>query len=392
MPEVNADLPDDFLLIDDELWEELFSLTDGAAAECFQCGVCTATCPWGLVSNKLLSVRTLMRQAQLGLRAGDNSLWLCTTCAQCEAFCPRGVNIAEVFRGLRTIAWKHRQIQEGLPSLLWSIYWNDNPWTQPPSKRSQWAQDLDIPIFNPGLHEVLLYVGCTSSYDRRGQRIATALVKLLDGANVKYGFLGDEEPCCGEAALSVGHRPFFEEIAEKTATFFDERGVSKLVTISPHCYDVFKNRYPPIGTNFQPLHYTQFIAQLIEERRLKFNRVLDKKVTFQDPCYLGRINGQFDAPRQVLKAIPGVELREMVGHREDSLCCGGGGGRMWLETPVGERFSDMRIEQALETGANELVTACPFCVTCLEDSLKMSKTDGFEVLDLAEIAVQALTQ
>jgi Fe-S oxidoreductase len=390
VPEVNADLPDDVLLIDDELWEELLALTDGAAAECFQCGVCTATCPWGLVRKKPLSVRTLMRQAQLGLRAGDNSLWLCTTCAQCQAYCPRGVDIAEVFRGLRTIAWKHQQVQAGLPSLLWSLHWNDNPWTQPPSQRAQWAQDLDLPIFNSQMHDILLYVGCTSSYDRRGQRIATALVQLLDAAQVKYGFLGDEEPCCGEAALSVGHRPFFEEIAGQTARIFDEHRVSKLVTISPHCYDVFKNHYPPTGIGFQPLHYTQFIAQLINEGRLKFEKALDIKVTFQDPCYLGRINGQFDAPRQVLKAIPGVELREMIGHREDGLCCGGGGGRMWLETPVGERFSDLRVEQALQTGADDLVTSCPFCVSCLEDSLKISNAESLEVLDLAEIAAQAL--
>jgi Fe-S oxidoreductase len=300
------------------------------------------------------------------------------------------VNITEVFRGLRTIAWKHRQIQPGLPSLLWSIYWNDNPWSQPPSQRAQWAKELAIPIFDPQLHDVLLYVGCTSSYDGRGQKIASAVIKLFDAARIKYGFLGDDEPCCGEAALSVGHKPFFEQIAGQTARLFIERGVSQLVTISPHCYDVFKNRYPPMGNGFKPLHYTQFIAQLIDEGSLQFEKPLEKRVTFQDPCYLGRINGDYEAPRRVLTAIPGIELREMESFGEDGLCCGGGGGRMWLETPVGERFSDMRIEQALQTGADELVTACPFCVTCLEDSLKVSNADNLEVLDVAELAARAL--
>lgn len=390
MPESNLDSPEDILLIDDELWEELLALTDGAVAECFQCGVCTATCPWGLVRKVPLSVRTLMRQAQIGLRAGDSNLWLCTTCAQCEAYCPRGVDIPEVFRGLRTLAWQRGHVQGGLPSLLWSIHWNDNPWTQPPSQRANWAQDLEIPIFDPRAHEILFYVGCTSSYDTRGQKIACALVQLLEAAHVDYGFIGDDEPCCGESALSVGHKPFFDEIAEDTARIFNDRGVSRVVTISPHCYDVFKNHYPRIGNGFQPLHYTQFVAQLLAEGRLKFTKALDLKVTFQDPCYLGRINGEYDAPRQILHAISGLELREMVAHREDGLCCGGGGGRMWMETPVGERFSDIRIAQALQTGADELVTACPFCVSCLEDSLKISNAEQLDIIDVAEIAALAV--
>lgn len=392
MPERCLDPQEEILLIDDDLWEELLDCTDGATAECFQCGVCTATCPWGLVREKPLSVRTLMRQAQIGVRIGDSNLWLCTTCAQCEVYCPRGVDIAEVFRGLRTVAWKYQQVQAGLPSLLWSIHWNDNPWNQPPSQRAHWAQNLDIPIFDPRAHEVLLYIGCTSSYDSRGQRIASALVQLLAAAQVKFGFLGDDEPCCGESALSLGHKPFFNEIAEATARIFKDRGVSKLITISPHCFDVFKNRYPPIGNGFQPLHYTQFIVQLIDEGRLKFQKANNTKVTFQDPCYLGRINGEFEAPRQILLAIPGLEIREMVAHQEDGLCCGGGGGRMWLETPVGERFSDIRIGQAHQTGADKLVTACPFCVSYLEDSLKISKAEGLEILDVAEIAARAVEQ
>ena len=390
MPDFEQAVGEEVLLMDDELWERLIELTDGAAAQCFQCGVCTAICPWGLVRQKPLSVRTLMRQAQLGLQEKNGSLWLCTTCAQCETYCPRGVNIVDVFRSLRTVAWENHNPEKGLPSMLWSIFWNDNPWSQPPTQRALWANNLDIPIFNPQKHEVMLYIGCTSSYDQRAQKIASALVHLLRGAGVKFGFLGEEEPCCGEAVLSVGHKQYFEEVAKKTAQVFEKRGVAQLVTISPHCYDVFLNYYTPLSSDFQPLHYTQYLGNLITDGRLRFNGSLDLQVTFQDPCYLGRINGVYQAPREILKSIPGVELVEMENSAEEALCCGGGGGRMWLETPLDERFSDLRVEQAVKTGAEVLATACPFCVACLEDSLKVRKTERFQVRDIAEIAVRAL--
>jgi len=383
---------EDAVLINDEQWDKLNKLTDGAAALCFQCGVCTATCPWGIVKNEYLSVRTFMRQAQLGLEDGDGKLWLCTTCNQCEAYCPRGVDIADVFRGLRAIAWESRRVEKGLPSMLWSEYWNNNPWSQPPSQRSDWAKNLDIPIFDPDRHEVLFYVGCTSSYDRRAQQIATSLVSVLQSAGVPFGYLGTEEPCCGEAVLSVGHKHYFDEIANKTAEVFLERGVAKYVTISPHCYDVFKNHYPDVleSNGILPYHYTQYLAELVDEGRLEFPATQDVKVTFQDPCYLGRHNDEYEAPRQLLAAIPGVELIEMENHGVDGLCCGGGGGRMWLETDPGERFSDLRIQEAARTGANILATACPFCVVCLEDSTKAAKMKGLQVMDVAEVAALAL--
>ena len=390
MPEIERTAQEEVLLINDELLEELIDLTDGAAALCYQCGVCTAICPWGVVKQEHLTVRTLIRQAQLGLQGECGNLWLCTTCAQCEALCPRGVNISDVIRSLRTIAWDQRNTEEGLPSLLWSIFWNNNPWSQPPSQRALWAKHLNIPDFDPQEHEVLLYIGCTSSYDQRAQKIAAAITNLLSCAGVKFGYLGDDEPCCGEAALSVGHRGYFDELVAQTAHIFQERGVAKIVTISPHCFDVFQNHYPKFSEEFKPLHYTQFLANLLDSGNLQFEQPVNQLVTFHDPCYLGRINGEYGAPRQILESIPGVELLEMEYSAENGLCCGGGGGRMWLETPPGERFSDVRIEQAQQTGANLLATACPFCVTCLEDSIKSQPENHMQVLDIAEIAAQAV--
>ncbi len=378
-------------LVDDTLWHRLLELTDGTAALCYQCGVCTALCPWGDLRQQPLSVRTFLRQAQLGLQDGDRSLWLCTTCAQCSAACPRGVDIVRVLRSLRLLAWELRQVEMGLPSVLWSLHWNNNPWTQPPSQRAGWAKGLDIPTFDPQQHEILLYVGCTSSYDRRAQKIARALAHLFDSAGVKYGYLGEAEPCCGESALSLGHSPYFSEVAHRAAQTFAERGVTALVAISPHCYDVFKNHLSGTTGNLQPMHYTQHLAQLLESGRLRLEKPCETRVTFQDPCYLGRHNDEYQAPRQVLSYIPGLELVELAHHHEDGLCCGGGGGRMWLETPVGERFSDLRVEQAAESGADILATACPFCVSCLEDSAKFKKLSGLQVLDIAEIVVQAVS-
>lgn len=375
---------------DEALWERLFQETRGAMALCYQCGVCTAACPWGLVRREPFSVRTMMRRAQVGLLDGDESLWLCAACGQCEALCPRGVPVSEVFQSLRERAWEQRTVPRGLSSVLWSVYWNNNPWFQPPSYRSRWARDLEVPRFDPEQHEILYYVGCTSAYDRRAQKVARALVQLLRAAGVRFGTLGDDEPCCGEAVKSLGHRPYFYEIAQNNAKRFADAGVRELITTSPHCYEVFQDHYPRFQAGFQPYHYTQYLARLLEEGRLRFSREVRLRVTYHDPCYLGRRCGEYEAPRRVLDAIPGLERVEMTHFGPDALCCGGGGGRMWLETRAGERFADLRVQEALETGAQVIVTACPFCMACLEDSLKGMGIAGLRVLDVAEIAAMAI--
>lgn len=380
------------LVLDDHRWEELIKVTNGAAAPCFQCGVCTAICPWGSVRDEPLRVRSLMRAAQLGLENGSDNLWLCTTCAQCEVYCPRGVPVSEVFRGLRRVTWEHQAPKKGLPTVLWSIYWNNNPWSQAPSHRSQWSGGMEIEEFNADKHEVLLYVGCTPSYDKRAQKVARSLVRVLQAAGVKFGTLKDDEPCCGESALNLGHKAFFEDLVAKAARVFEEKKVGKLITISPHCFDVFKNHFPVFSTTFEPIHYTKFLAELVTQDRVHFKQNGDLRVTFQDPCYLARHNQEVDAPRIVLNAIPGVTLNEMENAGSDTLCCGGGGGRMFQETASGERMSNLRVEQAQATGATTLVTACPFCISCLEDGVKAKKAKDLVVMDIAELGALALSQ
>ena len=377
------------ITLDDDVWEELLEVTGGAAGPCYQCGVCTASCPWGIVREEDFTVRTILRRAQLGLLEGLESLWLCTACAQCEASCPRAVPIAEVIRGMRYLFWKRREVLEDLPTALWSIFWNNNPWGQPPSQRTQWMDKGGIPHFDADQHEILLYVGCTSSFDRRAQNIARSLVKVLQASGVSFGYLGEEEPCCGEAALNLGHRPYFEELSEKAISVFQEHRVGKIITISPHCYDVMRNEYPQ-ETSFEVLHYSQYLADLIQADQLTFQLPLNYKVTFQDPCTLGRRNKEFDAPRVVIRSIPGTTFIEMEQNGPDALCCGGGGGRMWMETPVGERFSDVRVLQAAKSTAEILVTGCPFCITCFEDSIKAKGLQDLQIMDIAELAAKSI--
>lgn len=394
MAETDNDLKQDSvdtITINDALWERLIELTDGAASLCFQCGVCTATCPWGLVRDGTLSIRDFIRQAQVGFDQGDHGIWLCSTCGQCEDKCPRGVSISTVMRGLRYLAWEKHQTPEGLPSVMWSVHWNNNPWFQPPSQRANWSQSLDLPDFDADKHEILYYVGCTASYDRRAQQIARAMIQVFTTAGVQFGTLGENEPCCGEAVLNLGHKPYFYEIVEQTSRYLAERGVVNMVTTSPHSYDVFVSHYPSLSSEIQVQHYTQYLASLINEKRLNLTRSFDKKVTFQDPCYLARHHKEVTAPRQILNTIPGLQFIEMEHNQEDTICCGGGGGRMWMETEAGERFSDLRIEELQKTGAQVLATACPYCIACLEDSIKAKSILDVKVMDIVEIVSASLT-
>jgi Fe-S oxidoreductase len=377
---------DDIIVLNDDAWERVIAATHGQAAACFQCGVCSATCPWGLVRPEPVIIRHLMRQAQLGAPGWTEALWLCTTCGQCSAQCPRGVDISSVILALRGIAWGERQAPAGLPTLMWNLYWDGNPYGRPPSQRATWSEDLGLHEFTAE-DEVLLYFGCTANYDQRIQKVARAVVQVLRAAGVRFGVLGEREPCCGDAARTAGHTGYADEIASNGSKLLRELGVGTVVAISPHCLDQFVHHFD-MPADFRALHYTQYMGQLIADGRLRIEGELAAKVTFHDPCYLGRRGGDFESPRSVLGSVPGVELVEMPRSRDEALCCGGGGGRMWLETPASERFAEMRVAEARATGAEIIGTACPHCVSCLEDSAGSS----MRVADVAEIVAWALAK
>jgi Fe-S oxidoreductase len=221
--------------------------------------------------------------------------------------------------------------------------------------------------------------------------VAVATANILNLAGVDFGILGAKENCCGESIRKTGDEDVFKRLAKENIKTFIDHGVKKILVSSPHCYHTFKNEYPEFMVDFEVVHITQVLFELIDKGKLELKKEYEKKITYHDPCYLGRHNGIYDEPREVLMKVPGLELNEMPDCREDSLCCGGGGGRVWMETQKGERFSDLRIEQAIDVGAEVLVTACPYCITMFEDSrVTMGADEKIEVKDITEIIQEVI--
>lgn len=379
----------DPIRIDDARSEKLVELTDGAIDPCFQCGTCTAVCPWGLVAEDGMGVRRLIRSAQLGLdqdEAVAEELWRCTTCRACEERCPRGVSITQAVIGLRTAALRERRAPERFEEVLWSILENANPDGFAPSQRMGWTADLELPEMRPGI-ETLLYFGPTACYDPRIQRVARGLVGLLRATGKEFGVL-DDEPASGELVHAIGDDAYFSTLAEANVEKFEQLGVSEMIVLSPHDYDAFRRLYGKHGGEYRVFHATQYISHLVESGAITFGRDESRRAVYHDPCYLGRFHDVYDPPRTVLAAMPGLEVVEFAHAREDGLCCGGGGGRMWLETEAGQRFSDLRVKEAAELGADYIVTACPYCIQNFEDSLKITRIEGIKIVDVVEIAVE----
>ena len=358
---------------------------------CYQCGLCTATCPWNLVRS--FPTRKMIHQAQLGLVDFESEdTWICATCRACVSRCPRGVGIIDIMRGLRRVIVEMGAgyLPDSLRVTMKNIAGVGNPQGEAREKRADWAKDLDVKTFTKGT-EILYFSCCVPAYDPSVKRVARAMANILKKAKIDFGILGPQESCCGESVRKAGNESLFQSLAQSNINIFAENGVTKIVVTSPHCYNAFKNEYPPLGGNFEVIHYTQYLAGLIREGRLRLTKGLDKKVTYHDPCYLGRHNNIYDEPREVLRSIPGLELVEMPDSRESSLCCGGGGGRIWMETKKGERFSDLRLDQAIETGANILAASCPYCLLNFEDSVLTGDKGGIiQVKDISDLVQEAI--
>jgi Fe-S oxidoreductase len=354
---------------------------------CFQCGLCDSVCPWNLV--RPFSMRKLIREAAFGLtEIEEEDLWRCTTCGTCPDQCPRGVSQIDISIALRRVATEYEVFPASVKSARTaraSLISEGNPLQGERAKRSDWAKDLSVKPFTDDM-EVLYFVGCYLSYDPRMKKVATATANILKKAGVEFGILGDKESCCGESIRKIGSEKVFKDLAKANIKTFIDKGVKKIIVSSPHCYHTFKNEYPEFMVHFEVIHMSEYILELINEGRLELKGELDSVVTWHDPCYLGRHNGIYDEPREVLKKIAGLEFIEMEAHGKKSLCCGGGGGRIWMDTPQEERFSDIRLKQASKVGAKILATACPYCITNFEESrLNLEYEETIEIKDITEI-------
>lgn len=360
---------------------------------CYQCGRCDTVCPWNRV--RTFSMRLLIREATFGLTEIEREeIWRCTTCGKCVQKCPREVKQIDNMIALRRFASGYGVFPAPVKPVRTAganLASDGNPFGEDRAKRADWAQGLPVKPFAEGM-EILYFPGCYLSYDARLKKVAAATVNILNKAGVDFGILGVKENCCGESIRKTGNEEVFKRLAKENIKTWIEHGVRKILVSSPHCYETFKNEYPEeFRVNFEIVHITQYLFELINEGRLKINKEYLKKITYHDPCYLGRHNGIFDEPREVLKKIPGLELNEMPESREESLCCGMGGGRIWIETQKSDRFANIRLEQALEAGAEELVTACPYCITNFEDSrLVLNYDDAIHVKDITEILQEVI--
>ncbi len=353
---------------------------------CIQCGRCTGGCPVTVRTN--LNVRRFvynsLDQSMLDDLAKLPEIWDCTACNTCAVRCPKGLKPVEVLMGLRNIlVVEQGTVQPTVRDALESVFLEGNPWSKPRKTRSDWMEGLDVRIAEPGEKvENLIFVCCTVAYDPRVQILAKNLVGLLNKAGVDYGFIGESEACCASEVHHLGEADLFAEMVEGNTELLNEYDAGRIVTISPHCFSTFKNQYPALKARV--IHYTQLIAELLASKKLNFSKEFPEKIVFHDPCFLGKQNGVFNEPRTILGQIPGAEVVEFERRRERSLCCEGGGGKMWVESESKkERLAETRARDAGALGASILAVACPFCVLTLDDAIKAKGLE--EQLRVAEI-------
>ena len=386
------------------------------AFTCTECGRCKDACPTHL-TGKPLSLKAvndslkhhLVEQrdaivakdptnelpALVGGVISEDTLWACTTCGYCEAACPIELeHLGKFFRMRQHQVMIAGEFPHELKKVFEAYESQGNPWGMQAEQRGDWAHDLDVPIVRTAADlaglDCLFYVGSAMSFDPRGQKIARAFVAILKQGGVRFGILGAREGSTGECVRRVGNEMLFQQLATSLAGTLCELGVKRIVTCDPHAMNSLRNEYPEFGGNYELVHHTQLIAELLTQGRIRVNASL-QRVIYHDPCYLGRHNGEFDAPRAILKRLCSDAPLEFALSREKAMCCGAGGGRMWMEERIGKRINLARVEQALETSPRMIATACPYCAVMMADGLGAAQPEGqTQSRDLAELVAEAL--
>jgi Fe-S oxidoreductase len=381
---------------------------------CTECGRCQDLCPaWN--TQKPLSPKRLVLDLKDNMyrnkekilsgkldevshvideKVTEDVIWACTTCRACEVACPVFIEqVDKIYDIRRNLVLMESKFPAEVQSVFKNMETNATPWAFSSADRANWAEGLQVKTMAEadvkGI-DILLWVGCAGSYDDRNKKVLRAFVSILKKANVNFAILGKEEQCTGDPARRIGNEYLYQTLAKANVETLNRYNVKKIVTACPHCFNTIKNEYKDFGGTYEVFHHSQFIAQLIHDGKIKPTQTMNQKVTFHDSCYMGRWNNVYEQPRSVLGSVPGIQLTEMKNNHDMSMCCGAGGGRMWMEEKIGKRVNIARTEQALETGSQVIASSCPFCMTMMNDGVKAKEAQGsVKVMDLAEIIDQS---
>nr|WP_242860315.1 (Fe-S)-binding protein [Desulfosporosinus sp. I2] len=331
-------------------------------------------------------------RALIGEVISEEDIWACTTCRSCEQQCPVFVeHVDKTIDMRRNLVLMETRFPGEAQLAFKNMENNGNPWGIGWSTRADFLTGLGVKTYEEDPEvEYLYWPGCSGAFDARNQKVSAALVKLLQAAGVRFAILGNEEKCCGDSARKLGNEYLFYSLATENIEVMKGYGVKKIITQCPHCYNFLKNEYPQLGGDFEVIHHTVFLLDLVKSGKLKLSRGDNKSVTYHDSCYLGRYNEIYDQPRELLKAV-GLEIKEMKHTGEKSFCCGAGGGRMWLEENEGQRINEMRTDEAIAVKTDYVSTACPFCLTMIVDGIAAREAgEQLKALDIAEILEKSL--
>ena len=388
-------------------WKQLLE-----ASSCTECARCTSVCPASSTDKPLSPMKIVTdiraqlyssgsgseQEGLLGSAISHEEIWSCTTCGACMEECPVLIGHVPMITDFR----RHMVLDQGMPYAqssehLEHMQSNGNPWGMPKADRTKWIEesDFDIPFLSDKKEvDVLYWVGCAGSYDPRNQGVARDLVRIMTKAGIDFAVLGKEETCTGDSARRLGDEYLFETLAKENIESLDRYKFNRVVTACPHCFHTIANEYKDFGGEHDVVHHSEFINDLIENNQISLNsQDFDKKVTYHDPCYLGRHNDIYDEPRSVIQALDSSDagIVEMDKSKENSFCCGAGGGNMWYEIDAGERINTERFNQAKETGAQTVATSCSFCMIMLDDAMKVTGNEGtMEVKDIAELVAESI--